>query len=293
MTHSQIDSTYSTTTTTDTGAAPVSQGTSSPNTTTDVAKDEARNVGQTAANAGSQVAATAADEAKHVAGEAKAQATNVIGQGRQQVTQQVQTQAKNGQQKAVQSISALASELRTMAEGGQPSSGPATDIVRQATDKLDEVAHWIESREPGDLVEEVRSFARRRPGAFLLGAAVAGVLAGRLTSGVVSAHKDSSPSGTSGTAPRQGLGAPSQQGNWVEETYTPETSSYATAGTQAYGQATPAHGQAYETGYTETTTGSVPPPPYGTVPPAGSVVPPTTPSGWDDPQRGLGQGGQQ
>jgi hypothetical protein len=42
-------------------------------------------------------------------------------------------------------------------------------------------------------------------------------------------------------------------------------------------------------GYAETTTGSpLPPPPYGTVPPPGSVVPPTTPAGWDDPNRSTG-----
>ena len=45
------------------------------------------------------------------------------------------------------------------------------------------------------------------------------------------------------------------------------------------------------TGYATTgTTGSVPPPPYGTVPPEGTSVPPTTPAGWDDPLTpGTGQ----
>ena len=48
-------------------------------------------------------------------------------------------------------------------------------------------------------------------------------------------------------------------------------------------------GGTYEAVSTGTTGGApLPPPPYGTVPPAGSVVPPTTPAGWDDPTRGPG-----
>ena len=278
MTHSQIDSPYSTS-----GAVPATDsGTTNNPTTADVAKDEARNVGQTAAQAGSQVAGTAADEVKHVAGEAKTQAVNVVQQGRQQVTQQVQTQAKNGQQKAAQGLQALVGELRSMADHSDSSqSGPAHDLIRQATSKVDEVASWIEAREPGDLVEEVRSFARRRPGVFLLGAAVTGVLAGRLTTGVVASHKSQASSAQRLSGGQSGTGA-----NYVEETYTP-AAGYTE--TQTYAAATPAYGS----GYSETTTGQVPPPPYGTVPPAEAVAPASTPAGWDDPQRGLGQGGQQ
>ena len=45
-------------------------------------------------------------------------------------------------------------------------------------------ASWLEQREPADLLDEVRNFARRRPGTFLIGAAVAGLAAGRLTRGL-------------------------------------------------------------------------------------------------------------
>jgi len=285
MTHSQTE-TYSTPA--DSGSKAYS-GTdqtggqqSKAQATKDVAAGEARNVGQSAAEAGSQVATTAADEAKHVALEAKQQATNVISQGRQQVTQQVQTQARNGQQKAAQGLSSIANELRSMADNSQQ-SGPATDLVRQATSKIDDIAAWIELREPSDLVDEVRSFARRRPGAFLLGAAVAGVLAGRLTTGVVASHKDSGQGTTTGRANVTG-------GNYVDQTRSP-----ATGYTQGVApETTQGYSETYTSDYAGTTTGSVPPPPYGTVPPAEGVVPATTPAGWDDPQRGLGErGGQQ
>jgi hypothetical protein len=153
--------------------------------------------------------------------------------------------------------------------GGETPSGPAADLVRQAGDKLEDLASWVQAREPGELVDELRAFARRKPGVFLLGAALAGVVAGRLTTGVVAAHKDSSPS--SGNRQASGVGSP-----YAGESYSTGTN---------YIADTPA------TGYATTgTTGSVPPPPYGTVPPEGTAVPPTTTAGWDDPARTPGSG---
>jgi hypothetical protein len=60
-------------------------------------------------------------------------------------------------------------------------TGLATDLVRQVGEQTEDAARWLERRSPGDLVEDVRDLARRRPGAFLLGATAAGVLVGRLT----------------------------------------------------------------------------------------------------------------
>jgi hypothetical protein len=56
----------------------------------------------------------------------------------------------------------------------------ASDLVRQAADRSHSVASWLDGRDPGSLLDEVKTFARRRPGTFLLLAAGAGVLAGRL-----------------------------------------------------------------------------------------------------------------
>jgi hypothetical protein len=276
--------THSIDTPTQSGASTVS-GTPS---TTDVAKDEASNVASTAAQAGSQVAATAADQAKQVTQETKRQAQDLIAQGRSQL----QDQARTGQQKAGEGISGIAQQLRTMVEGGgETPSGPAADLVRQAGDKLEELASWVQAREPGELVDEVRAFARRKPGVFLLGAAVAGVVAGRLTTGVVAAHKDSSPS--TGTQQLTGTGSPYAADSYTTGTNyiadTPATG-YATTGTVGYESATPAY-ESGTTGYGTTgAAGSVPPPPYGTVPPEGTSLPPTTPAGWDDPARTPGSG---
>src|SRR3954462_9141261 len=162
--------------------------------TSDVAKDEARNVGQTAAQAGSQVASTAADQAREVAHETQRQAQDLLHQGRHQLRQQTVAQ----QQKAASGLTSLAQELRGLADGSsQGAPGPARDLLQQASGYVEQFADRLQNREPGDLLEDVRAFARRRPGTFLLGPALAGVLAGRLTSGVKAAHTDGSS--TSGT----------------------------------------------------------------------------------------------
>ena len=242
--------------------------------TKSVAVDEAKNVGQTAAQAGSQVASTAADQAKEVADVTKRQAQDLLQQGRSQVRQQ----AVGQQQKAAQGLSSLAEELRGLANGtstGAP--GPARDLLEQASGKVEEFSTWLQRREPADLLDEVRAFARRKPGMFLLGAAAAGVLAGRMTSGVKAVHTDGSGDRNIGgrysggtnyvdPAPAYGYGTTGTTG--TTGTYVETTTTY----TEPTGTGTP-----------------LPPPPYGTVPPAGSVVPPTTPAGWDDPARGTGE----
>ena len=107
-------------------------------------------------------------------------------------------------------------------------------------------------------------FPRRKPGLFLLGAAAAGVLAGRLTSGVKAAHTDTG----------QHTGGYAATTNYVDPTptYSETTTTY--TGTSA--------------GYSTAGSAPLPPPPYGTVPPEGSMVPPATSTGWEDPARRPG-----
>ena len=97
----------------------------------------------------------------------------------QQAKADLTDQAGTQQQKAAEGIRAVSSQLRTMAEASaQP--GVATDLVRQAAERSQSVATWLENRDPGSLMKEVKSFARQRPGTFLMIAAGAGLLAGRL-----------------------------------------------------------------------------------------------------------------
>jgi hypothetical protein len=143
------------------------------------ARDEAGNVGQAAREAGTSVAATAADQAKQVASETGRQARGLLGDVRDQAREQAAAQ----QHKTVEGLHTLAAQLDEMAaKSGE--SGIATKLAQEASHRLHGAASWLERRQPDDLLNEIRDFARRRPTMFLLGAAAAGVVAGRLTRGL-------------------------------------------------------------------------------------------------------------
>ncbi|HET9647203.1 MAG TPA: hypothetical protein VFP34_03115 [Microlunatus sp.] len=154
----------------------------SPSTTT-VAKEQASDVKDTAVDAGKHVAATAKDEVANVAAETKQQAKSLLSS----VTDEVQTQASSQQQKIAAAVHGLSKELGGMASGSA-GSGPMTDLAHQASRKGGEIAHWLEDKEPRDVLTEVTAYARRRPVTFLVICGLAGVLAGRVTRGAVAAN---------------------------------------------------------------------------------------------------------
>jgi len=151
------------------------------------AKESGAQVAQTAKESGAQVAQTAVDQAKSVASEAQRQTRNLVGEAQGQLKDQARTQ----QQRAREGLRSLGHELHSMARNSDQ-SGPATEFAHQAGDRAHAMADWLEQREPGDLLDELRRFARRRPGAFVFGALVAGVVAGRMTRGIVAARSDES-----------------------------------------------------------------------------------------------------
>jgi hypothetical protein len=218
--------------------------------------------------AGQRVAETASEQGTQVAREARAQARDLLGQARNQVTEQ----ARSTQSQAADGLHSLAGELREMADGGER-QGVASDLAAEAADRLGSLAEWLGRREPGDLVDEVRRLARRRPGAFLIGAAVAGVLAGRLTRGTIDAKRDTSDSDQGyGT---QGYGAQGY-GTQGYGTQGYGTQGYGTQGygTQGYGD--PAYGgQGYGAqGYTGGVGAAPPSVPPTSVPPVGGYEQP-------------------
>jgi vacuolar-type H+-ATPase subunit H len=165
-------------------------------------RQKAREVGGQAAQAGGEVAATAKEKARDVAGEAGQQAREVASEAGQrardlveQARGQVRSQANSQRDRVASSLRSLGDELEAMATKGDQ-AGPATELAREASDRTRALASYLEQREPGDLINEVRDFARRRPGVFLLGAVAAGVVAGRLTRGIAAASGGSSDRST-------------------------------------------------------------------------------------------------
>ncbi|MHA7155907.1 hypothetical protein [Arthrobacter sp. TMN-50] len=171
----------------------------------DKAKDQAKEVGQEGLGAAQGVAKTAGTEAKNVAKEASTQAKNLLGE----LGSDIKDQAGNSQQKAAEGLRSISDELASMADNGDQ-SGPANSLVRQAAQRSGDVAGWLEGRDPGSLIEEVKGFARRRPGAFLMVAAGAGLLAGRLTRGLTGAGSDAQSASPANPAPEYPPTVPAQ-----------------------------------------------------------------------------------
>ena len=146
--------------------------------TADVAKDQASAVAGGAADAASHVAGVAKEQAGQVTAEATRQVKHLVGQAQSELASQASTQ----QSRAATGLHSVGDQLKDMASGnGQP--GVAADLAHQAADKVHQVAAWLENKEPADLLEEVRAYARRRPGMFLAIALGAGLVAGRLVRG--------------------------------------------------------------------------------------------------------------
>lgn len=143
--------------------------------TTDVAKEQAAHTGHEAAQAASHVTDTAKSEASDVAREAKSQAKDLFHESKRELTEQASEQ----QQRVAEGLRSLSEEFRRMAGAGE--GGMGSDLVSQAGDKAGSIATWLDQRDPGSLVDEVRDFARHRPGVFIALAAGAGLLVGRLT----------------------------------------------------------------------------------------------------------------
>src|SRR4051794_16922229 len=168
-------------------------------TTTEPARQQAGEVAGATTSAAADVAGTAKEQAGHVVGEAVNQAQDLMEQTRQQVTtqaseqtqrlagdlrplpQQVTPMAPAGHAGATPGFvgEQLAEQLTSMAQSGQPGT-TAHSLVQQLADHGHRAAGYLEDREPGDLVADLQSLGRRRPGAFLLGATVAGAVVGRL-----------------------------------------------------------------------------------------------------------------
>ncbi|WP_433264797.1 hypothetical protein ACQPWR_30775 [Micromonospora vinacea] len=170
------------------------------------ARQEASRVGQQAAQAGGQVAHAAAEQGGQVAAEARRQAQQLTGEATGQLRDQAQTQ----QRRAAAGLRDLGQNLSSMAEQ-DGDSGMAGQVVRKAADAAQQAAGWLDQREPGEVLDEVRTYARQHPVTFLAGAAVAGLLVGRLTRGLASPAAGNGQGGASG-APSPGQGAPADTG---------------------------------------------------------------------------------
>ncbi len=162
--------------------------------TTKVAKDQAGNVAE-----------TAQAEVGSVAAEAKSQAKDLFAQTQREIKDQADAQ----QSKAAAGLRAMGEQLRGMSDNSDQ-GGLAVDLVHEVSGRLSGAGSWLEQRDSGSLVREVKSYARRNPGTFVAIAAVAGVVVGRLTKALTAGDNDESGESRISTTPRDTKHVPPQ-----------------------------------------------------------------------------------
>jgi ElaB/YqjD/DUF883 family membrane-anchored ribosome-binding protein len=254
-----------------TGSTAAGGSTGGSGSTKDVAKEQAADVKDSAKDKAADVAQVAKGEAQNVTQEARRQAKDLLHQGRSEL----QSQTRQQQQRAAGGLHTIADQLLGVAEGREAPPGPVSDLAHEASQRIRSLASQLETREPAELLDEVRRFARQRPGTFLGLAAVAGVLAGRLTRGVKDASSDNGSSGTGYSGGAEYTGTP-VAGAYGTGTYGTSASGDLGTGTEPVGD----YGTTTSTGYGTGTTG-VP----GS---AGDTTPFGDPEAYDVPGRSGG-----
>lgn len=134
------------------------------------------------AEAGRQVGSTAKEQATEVVSSGKREARDLLGQSRTALYDQTAQQ----QRVVADKLRTLAGDLGSMSDSADSQAG---DLVHELSSRTGQVAEWLE-REPSQLLDDVSSFARRRPGTFLAVALGAGLLVGRLGRGAKDAHDE-------------------------------------------------------------------------------------------------------
>ena len=104
------------------------------------------------------------------------QARGVVDDASGQVRGQLDDQGRQQKDRLAGTLATFGDDLGRMADGG---SGLAADLAHELADRTQSLSRHLDGREPTELLDDVRRFARQRPGTFLLGALAAGVVVGR------------------------------------------------------------------------------------------------------------------
>jgi hypothetical protein len=156
---------------------------------------------------GKELASTAATEAGAFAEDVKNQASAVISNARDQLEQQADAQAR----RVGSGIKDAQRQLQSAADTAD--EGIVSSIAGQLASSLGAVGDRIDDGGLAAVADDVRSFARREPGLFLLGAGALGFLTARLLrhagSGPPRAARQPTPSLSPSSSPASELlGAP-------------------------------------------------------------------------------------
>jgi hypothetical protein len=122
------------------------------------------------------VAGTSVDEATSVVKDAKGHLQDLVGQSRSELATHADEQAR----RLASAFTEAADEITGMAQGRAPAPGIIADVTSELGSGIARLGHDLDERGLDGALREVKDFARRRPGVFLLAALGAGVACGRL-----------------------------------------------------------------------------------------------------------------
>ncbi len=157
------------------------------------AKQEGQRVASTAKAQGQQVLRSTADQASEVVVAAKEQAAEVAEQATEQARNlleetrtRLEEQTATGAHRLGEQLQRLGEEALALSEG-RPEEAPtvqgyvkrAANTLLETADRAYGVSNDIQTRGIGGVLTDVQTFARRRPGVFLISAAGLGLVAGR------------------------------------------------------------------------------------------------------------------
>jgi gas vesicle protein len=189
--------------------------------TAGVAKEKAGEVASAATGQTKQVAETAKEQAGQVREQVTHQGREVI----QRATSAIKDQGRAQTEQLASKVRSWADQARALADGRPAEADAFADYVGQAANRATGVAERLEQRGFDGVLDDVQSFARRRPGVFLLGAALAGFGVGRLLRSGAASGSGSPPSTGNGQAASPALPQPATELTTPVSPLRPETGS--------------------------------------------------------------------
>lgn len=160
-------------------------------------REEAHDVADTAKSQAQDVMGSAREQAQQLGDEAKEHARDIVADLREELRRRADEQST----RAAQALHDTSGQLRSAARSAE--GGVVVELAQSAATRLDDVASRLDRRGIDGLLDDVRSYARQRPGTFLLAAGAAGFLVGRLAR-----NASSVMSGTSEPTPSPAVTAP-------------------------------------------------------------------------------------
>ena len=157
----------------------------------ETAKAESAEVADAAKQAGKEVMSEVSEQTTAVARTAKDQVAQLATQTRQEL----KSHSEQRSEQLAARFQTWAGQLKALAEGRVEDAGELRGLIGDAQQRLETYATSLRERGPEGVLQDVKRFARRRPGMFLLAAGATGFAIGRIVKagGVSSSQTEDQP----------------------------------------------------------------------------------------------------